>query len=168
MEIDKDHKFYGAALLQIAEYPQFTAINAYKPSGKSARCSFIINADIGIYLRYRSEPDPTRHSEYSFHFNQSNLYELEELDKRFERVFIAFICGEAKGICCIPYAILLDLIVDRLDAKDEVEDTYTVLVTAHTGQSFRVYVNNPGKRNETTGKKYTFTRTSFPKCLFVG
>lgn len=168
MEIDKDHKFYGAALLQIAEYPQFTAINAYKPSGKSVRCSFIINADIGIYLKYRSEPIPTRHSEYSFQFSQSNLDELEELDKRFERVFIVFICDEAKEICCIPYAVLLDLIVNRFDAKGEVEDTYTVLVTAHTGQSFRVYVNNPGKRNEITGEKHIFTRTSFPKCLFVG
>lgn len=167
MEIDKDHKFYGAALLQIAEYPQFTAINAYRPYGKIARCSFIVDADIGIYLKYRSEPNMTRHSEYSFQFNQSNLDELEELSKRFERVFIVLICDEAKGICCISYTKLLDLVIDRLDAKEEIEDTYTILVTAYAGQSFRVYVNSPEKRNETTGKQYIVARNSFPKCLFA-
>ena len=167
MAIDKDHKYHGAALLQIAEYPQFTAINAYKSSGKISRSSFVINADIGIYLRYRSEPDPTCHSEYSFQFNQNNLEELEELDKRLERVFIVLICDEAKGICCIPYTILLDLIMGRLDAKDDVEDIYTILVTAQARQSFRVYINCPGKRNTMVGKRHTVARTSFPKCLFA-
>ena len=167
MEIDKDHKYYGAALLQIAEYPVFTAINAYRTLGELSRCSFVINADIGIYLRYRSEPSPTCHSEFSFHFNQNNLDELEELDKRLEQVFIVLICDEAKGICCIPYKTLLDLVVERFDAKNVVEDVYTILVTAQARQSFHVYINCPGKRNTTIGKTYTIARNSFPKCLFI-
>jgi len=164
--IDKDHKYYGAALLQIAEYDQFTAINAFKSLGKTTRCSFIINADIGVYLRYRSEPNPTCHSEFSFQFNQSNLEELEELNKRMARVFIVLICDEAKGICCIPYETFLDLVIKRFDAKDDVENIYTVLVTAQVRQSFHVYINCPGKRNTMIGKKHIVGRTIFPKCLF--
>lgn len=116
MTIDKEDKYYGAALIQIAEYEQFTAINSFRPLGKPSRCSFVINADIGIYLRYRSEVNPTRHSEFSFHFNGSNLEDLEELDRRSGRVFIGLICDEAREVCCIPYAKLLDLITERFDA----------------------------------------------------
>ncbi len=164
--IDKDHKYYGAALLQIAEYDQFTAINAVKFLGKTTRCSFVINTGIGIYLRYRSETNPTCHSEFSFHFNQNNLEELEELNKRMEHVFIVLICDEAKGICCIPYEMFCDLVDKRRKAKDEIENIYTILVTAQARQSFHVYINCPGKRNTIISGKHVVPRTTFPKCLF--
>ena len=32
MRIDKDHLYYGAAVIQIAEHPSFTAINDFKGS----------------------------------------------------------------------------------------------------------------------------------------
>ena len=56
MKINDDHMYHGAALTQIAEHPQFTAINAFKHANRPSRSAFRINDDIGVYLKYASKP----------------------------------------------------------------------------------------------------------------
>ena len=40
MKINDDHMFHGAALTQIAEHHQFTAINGIRIGKKLSRCAF--------------------------------------------------------------------------------------------------------------------------------
>ena len=117
-------------------------------------------------MKYRVAPTSTRYSEYIFKFTQSNLEELSELDLRLERVFIVLICGEAKEICCFPYETFIEMIAERMEAKGEDEDDYTVLVTAPPNQQLQVYINYPDKKNTIAGQRHIVSRDSFPKCLF--
>ena len=67
MKINDDHMYHGAALTQIAEHEQFTAINAFEHGGKTSRSAFIVNHDIGVYLKYAGKP-VGRYKEYQFTF----------------------------------------------------------------------------------------------------
>ena len=116
MTIDDEHMFHGAALIQIAEDPQFTAINSFKlPSGVS-RSAYRINDDIGVYLKYANKPTPA-YQEYGFTFQQQHLDELAEIAKMTERVFAALVCVKARQICCLSYGQLTKLIDARKNAK---------------------------------------------------
>ena len=50
MKINDDHMYHGAALIQIAEHPQFTAINSFPHDGHASRSAFLVNLDIGMGL----------------------------------------------------------------------------------------------------------------------
>ncbi len=164
MKINDDHMYHGAALIQIAEHPQFTAINAFKYKKGISRSSFAVNDLIGVYLKYASQPTQP-HQEYVFNFNQPHLDELKDLRKQKEKVFLGLVCVGAKQICCISYERLHDLIMKRADAKGQQEDTYSVLVTVLDGRRFRVYANAPGERNKKLGE-IMIPRSDFPGCLF--
>ena len=56
MKIADDHMYHGAALLQIAEHPRFTAINSIEVSDQKSRSAYRINDNIGIFLKYASKP----------------------------------------------------------------------------------------------------------------
>lgn len=56
MRINKDHKYHGAALTQIAEHTAFSAINAFEDDLAKSRCAFRVNGDIGIYIKYNAKP----------------------------------------------------------------------------------------------------------------
>lgn len=116
MRIDDNHKFHGAALIQIAEDPHFTAINAVRFDGQPAHDVFRINDDIGVYLKYSQKPIG-KYKEYLFNFKQEHLEMLKKLATTTERVFVALVCVNGREICCLPYQRLLELIGRRRKDK---------------------------------------------------
>ncbi len=165
MKVNNDHMYHGAALTQIAEHPEFTAINAFKTDTGISRSTFRINDDIGIYLKYATEPKGPYH-EYRFTFSTENLRELKDIAAKTTHVHLALVCVQDRQICCLSYEKLLELIQRRRDAKGMDEDQYTVLVTVHAGKSFRVYINTPGAKKKTEGKPLVIPRDDFPDKLF--
>ena len=56
MKIGNEHLYHGAVLNQIAEHPQFTAINALRVGGETSRSAFKINNDIAVYIHKIRDP----------------------------------------------------------------------------------------------------------------
>lgn len=63
MRIQDEHLYHGAALNQIAEHKEFTAINAFKLKGKTSGSAFRINDSAVVYLKYAKAPNKS-YSEY--------------------------------------------------------------------------------------------------------
>ena len=101
MTIRNRHLYHGAALTQIAEHSQFTAINGiWSDNGSVPRGAFLINDRIVIYVKYASEPGPQ--DDYIFTFTQSQKEGIAHLDNSHRgRVFIVLVCVEDREICCI-------------------------------------------------------------------
>lgn len=165
MKINDDHMYHGAALTQIAEHPQFTAINAFKVAGVTSRSAFKINNDIGVYLKYATKPKPP-FSEYVFNFNSGHLAELVALRKWGPSVFLGLVCVKARQICCLKYADFETLVEARKKARGSSETQYILLATAPARKSFRVYVNAPGKRKVKLAKEVIVSRNVFPGAIF--
>jgi len=165
MKIHDDHMYHGAALTQIAEHPQFTAINGFLVNGSLSRSSFRINNDVGVYLKYAAKPFG-RYKEYRFTFTSDNLEELTALAKKTDRVFAALVCIKHREVCCLPYTELLKLREKRREEKGTSEDQYVVLVNLEKNQSFRVYINAPGVKGKLLGKPVIIPRNDFPNALF--
>ena len=166
MKIDDNHMYHGAALLQIAEHPMFTAINTIEISGQRSRSAYLINDGIGIFLKYASEP--SKIGEYAFTFTNDQLRELDEVASRIgntANTFIALVCVKAREIACLTLDQLLALVERRRKKKGTDEEQYVVLVTATQGQSLRAYINVPGRKGFSLGK-ITVSRKSFPEVLF--
>lgn len=165
MKIDDDHMYHGAALMQIAEHEQFTAINSFK--GKLAQYEnvFRINGDIAVYLKYASNPTQTHH-EYVFTFNKAHRAELEAISNAVPKTFLALVCVKAREVCCLTYAQLLLLIERRRKDVGHVEDQYTLLVTAQKNEGLHAYVNKSHARNTKLGKDIIVSRNAFPDDLF--
>lgn len=166
MRIDDDHMYHGAAITQIAEHPQFTAINAFKTGPEVSRSGFRVNDDIGVFLKYATNPKPP-YSEYLFTFKAEHLDELEKMAGSVSRVFVALVCVMDRQICCLSRDHLRDLVERRVAAKGAQEDQYTILVTLPKGKSFRVNVNAPGVKKKTLGKATIISRNDFPGALFA-
>src|SRR5262245_34382012 len=115
MRIDDDHQFHGAALMQIAEHPHFTAINAVSLNGSVAHNAFRINDNIGVYLKYSSVP-VSKYREYRFTFSSEHLNLLQVLASATGRVFVALVCIKGREICALSYQSLLELIGRRQKA----------------------------------------------------
>lgn len=164
MKINDDHMYHGAALTQIAEHPQFTAINAFKHNCTTSRSSFIINTDIGVYLKYATKSIKP-FNEFRFTFLESHLEELKVLVSRFEKVYLGLVCVRAKQICSISYRQFMNFLAERREAKGSRESIYTIIVTVPKGKRFRVYVNQPGERKTSLGV-VRIPRNTFPGCLF--
>lgn len=166
MKITYEHRYHGAALNQIAEDPHFTAINVFKPHGQVSRSAFRVNDDIGVYLKYCSDPTGRSH-EYKFTFQKEHVDELAELATKCDRVFLALVCVKDGHICCLPYDKFLKLVQARQASKGADEDQYQILVTLPAGKAFRVYVNvnPPGVRKKRLGK-INIPRNAFPASLF--
>jgi len=165
MKINDDHMYQGAALTQIAEDPQFTAINAFKTAGAISRSAFKVNADIGVYLKYASKPKAP-FNEYVFTFSGDHLAELKSLKRKSGSAFLALVCVKERQICGLRYEEFMQLIDARKKAKGSSENQYTLLVTIPAGKSFRVYVNAPGKRKTMLGKSVIVSRNGFPGIIF--
>ena len=165
MKINDDHMYHGAALTQIAEHPQFTAINAYKVGNDVSRSAFRINDDIGVYLKYAGKAKAP-YNEYVFTFNTEQLGELASIAATVSHVYVALVCVGGRHICCLPQPDLNALIQKRRNAKGEEEDQYIILVTLPEGKAFRVYVNAPGKRKKLLGKQLLIPRNDFPNKIF--
>ena len=164
MKIHDDHMYHGAALTQIAEHPQFTAINAFKNDADTSRCGFLINQDIGIYLKYATTKTKA-FDEFVFTFTREHIAEIDLLSQKAAKTFIVFVCVHAKEICCIRRTELHNLIAKRRAARGCEEDIYTILVTVPNGKSCRVYMNQPGKRKTSLGV-IIVSRNRFPNEIF--
>jgi len=165
MRIHDDHLYHGAALIQIAEHQQFTAINALKLKNKILRTAYKVNDDIGVYLKYTRRPTKT-FREYRFTFNNDHLKELSDISDVINSLFLALVCVKAREVCCLSYRKFTALIKRRKRAKKADEDQYTLLVTIPQGKSIRVYVNAPGEKKTILGKQLIVPRNSFPMKLF--
>src|SRR5580698_6191161 len=116
MKINQDHLYHGAALTQIAEHPTFKAINELSLQGVRSRSAFLINTDIGLYLKYATKPKGP-FKEFIFTFHQEHLKELQVIKTRSRALYIGLICVKAAQICCITYEALLELIAERKQEK---------------------------------------------------
>jgi len=164
MKINDDHLYHGAALTQIAEHPSFKAINAYAQNGVRSRSAFLINTDIGIYLKYASEAVGA-YDEFIFTFHQHHLKELSELVDKTAKVFVGLVCISERHICCLAYETLLSMIKARQRENGGPENSYTVLVTLKKGQRFRAYMSIPGRKKMKMCEQI-IPRDDFPDCVF--
>ena len=166
MRINDDHMYHGAALTQIAEYPEFKAINAFElEGGEKSSSAFTINQNTGVYLKYSSRP--TRgFQEYVFTFTRAHFDELKSLGTHYgPRVFVVLVCIEAKEICVLTLKELRGHRERRERAFGGPEPQYQLLVTVPPNKSFRVYMNAPGKKG-TLLKQQIVNRNSFPRTIF--
>lgn len=164
MKIRTEHKYIGAALMQIAEHEQFTAINAMKIKGDSINNAFKINNNIGLLCKYASEPNGG--GEYLFTFPSDHVDAVAKIAKHNDHAFIALICIEDAEICCLTVDQFNTLIDSRKKSAGRDEDLYQILVTAEQGNSLRAYVNAAGKKGKVAGKKLVVTRKAFPNEIF--
>jgi len=165
MKIQEEHKFHGAALIQIAEHPRFTAINPLVLSGKSMKNFYRINDKIAVYLRYANTTTRT-HKEHVFTFNQEHFNTLHSVLDTVDEIFIVFVCAIGKEICCVPYFELLTMKFDRDGYSTIKTKSYSFMVTVQKGKQMRLYQNQPGTRNTILDKSLLVKRKSFPDILF--
>jgi hypothetical protein len=164
MKIDDDHFYHGAALIQIAEYPQFKAINSLKLNKRVLRTAYRVNDNIGVYFKYARRPTK-RYKEFYFTFHKEHLKELSDISRVVNKLFLGLICVTGKEICCLLYSQFDKLIQRRRKAKKADEDQYLILVTIPQGKSLRVYVNPPGEKGKMLGEMI-IPRRNFPDRLF--
>ena len=165
MKINDDHMFHGAVLTQIAEHPQFTAINGIRNGEKLSRCAFRVNDSIGVFLKYASEPTQP-YKEYIFNFGRDAKKELNTLNDISEKVFISLVCVNDRQICCISYEEFDNWIKKRQQKLGKKESTSTILVRLQKGKSFRVNMNEPGRRGKYLEGTQVVARNRFPNALF--
>ena len=165
MKINDDHLYHGAALTQIAEHPQFTAINAVRIGDTVSRSAFRINDSIGVFLKYANEPKPPAH-DYIFTFSKANKDELTKLATQSDKLFIAMVCIEDRHICCIEYAEFQMWLQKRQRALEHAEDSSTILIGLPKGKEFRLNMNQPGRRKVYLDKPLLVPRNLYPNVLF--
>lgn len=165
MRIHDRHQFHGAALIQIAEHPAFTAINAFRYGGTKSTNAYTINDNIGVYLKYATKSHG-KYEEFVFTFAREHLEELAALKARQDQTFIALVCWSAKEVCAVPYKLLRSLVAEREQLSGAKEDSYTIYVRAPERASFRVYISPPGQKNRSLGESI-ISRNAFPADLFV-
>jgi hypothetical protein len=168
MSISVKDMNHGAALIQIAEWPTFKAINSFEPKkGQKSSAAFIVNTDTGIYFKYGS--NPTRaFKEYSFVFNESNFEELDALKAKYgDRVYVILVCVKAKEVCILKFSDLEEKRDEREREKGAPESQYQLLVAVRPRKSFRVYMNAPGVK-KTSLAQTVINRNDFPAELFNG
>lgn len=164
MKIQDEHLYHGAALIQIAEDPRFTAINSLKLSGKAINSAYRINDQIAVYFKYAVKPHG-KYKEYLFNFKSDQIQQIRKISSTYE-THLALVCVGAREVCAISADMLSDLISSRQKAFGGNEDQYTLLVTVPKGKSMRVYVNHPGKKATLLGKERVISRSSFPEVIF--
>ncbi|MGM0693362.1 MAG: hypothetical protein ACQEUN_08115 [Pseudomonadota bacterium] len=164
MKINDDHMYHGAALTQVAEHEQFTAINAFESGYGISRSSFLINHDVGLFIKYATNPKGP-YKEYVFTFNNSHLKELEEVEARSNRTFIALVCVKDRQVCCLSKEELSKMVEEREQEKGAKEASYNVLVTCPKNKKLRAYMNAPGKK-KTKLTDHLLSRNAFPGVLF--
>ena len=166
MKIDDDHLYHGAALIQIAEHPNFTAINSLREPRVSLRNTFLINDRIKVYLKYATK-SKGKLAEYCFSFKKDHLKELAIIAGIHpQNLFISLVCVKGREICCIRYMELMELVHARREDAGKEEEQYTILVTLPRKMNFRVYVNAHGTKNRYCSEPIKIPRNFFPNCLF--
>ena len=157
--------YHGAALIQIAEHPKFTAINSFKYKKTVYKNAYTINNDSTLYLKYASKPKRP-HNEYGFNFTNENLEELKKINKKAQKLYLGLVLVDDREICCLKYKELKRLIRSRKNILKKDEEQYTVLITAEAKKQLRAYINKPNVKNERTSVLLVIKRNDFPKALF--
>ena len=116
MKIDDNHMYHGAALLQIAEHPRFTAINTIEVLGQKSRNVYRINDSYGIFLKYASKPSENL-GEYAFTFTDAHLEELDAVSSRMTKTVIALVCVKDREIAGLTFPQLEKLVELRREKK---------------------------------------------------
>ena len=164
MKINADHLYHGAALNQIAEHEQFTAINALEIQGRTSRSAFKINNKTSVYIKYSTKPIGA-YNEYKFTFRKEHLKELKKINEIGDDLHLALVCYKDREICCIPYLTLADMIKKHQQAAGKKKSQYQLLATLKPREAFRVYMNDPRKKGGILGES-KIRRNRFPKALF--
>ena len=168
MKIEDQHLYHGAALTQIAENDEFTAINPLDLLGKRLSSAFRINDNIGVYLKYNAvKPKPN--GEFPFTFSQDSLKELAGMAEHLhlKKVFVVLVCYKAREGCVVTLQRLKEMVATREKAAGKAEDQYVLLVTAPKNSQLRLYLNVPGKKGKLLKNTETkVPRNSFPAVLF--
>jgi hypothetical protein len=168
VKLEDQHLYHGAALTQIAEDDEFTAINPLDLMGKRLSSAFRINDNIGVHLKYNSVK-PKANGEFPFTFSQDNLKELTGMTEQLQlkKVFVVLVCFVAREVCVVTLQRLREMIAIREQAAGKTEDQYVVLVTAPKNSKLRVYLNAPGTKGKLLRNTETkVARNSFPGVLF--
>jgi len=165
MNIDNDHMYHGAALMQIAEHPKFTSINSLKVKKQIIENGFVINDGIAVLLKYASK-QTGKYQEYKFGFTLDNIKDMMRISRSTKSLYLALVCVESREICCLSYENCSKLIQRRRAEKGADEDQYQILVTAPKGKSLRVYVNAPGVKKKLLGEPMIVGRSEFPEMIF--
>jgi hypothetical protein len=163
MRIDDDHLYHGAALIQIAEHPEFTAINSIKIRGRAFRSAFRINDDVGIYLKYRKSVNDL--DEYTFTFLESHIDELRQLAAVVPRLFLVLVCVDGREICCTGYGTFRKLLEQRRFFERVKHKTFTLVVRLRDHERFHVYANKPHRKGIMLGHRIV-PRSGFPARIF--
>lgn len=164
MKITDEHQFHGAALCQIAEHEQFTAINAVHFGGIVSRSAYRINDSIFTYLKYCTYKNAN--GEFVFTFTDQNKSELADLAKKGKKVFLVLVCIESREICVYEYGKFLRTLAKREKIQGGPDNATTLLVELEPNKSFRVFMNYPGKKNLMIGQPDVVARKDFPNVLF--
>jgi hypothetical protein len=165
MKIRIEHQNLGAALLQIAEHPQFTAINSLQIKTTKINNAFLINTNTALFLKYASGPN-NNSSEYIFTFSAEQMGNIKNMHISYAKLFFGLVCVEDREICCLTYDQFATMIQERKSLAKQDEESYQILVTVKQGGSLRAYMNAPGKKGQTAGEALVITRKSFPEALF--
>jgi len=164
VKIRLEQQNIGAAVMQIAEHEQFTAINTLKLNGKDIPNAFLVNHDTAVLCKYASEPNSI--GEYAFTFNEENMKNIDELNGKYEKIFFGLVCVEDAEICCLSKAQFKQLIENRNESAGSTELNYSIMATIKPGASFRAYVNAAGRKGHFAGNTITIARKDFPEAIF--
>ncbi|ADN00376.1 hypothetical protein [Dickeya dadantii] len=165
MKIRLEHQYIGAAIMQIAEHDQFTAINYIDVNGRKINNAFFINNHCVIFCKYATEHNIN--GEYVFTFNKDHIEQIEDIkEQKSVEVYICLVCISASEICCLSKNQYDQLINNRRKSKGNDEEKYNILVTAPSGRSLSAYVNAAGKKMEYAGNPIKISRNSFPDIIF--
>ena len=102
--------FHGAALINLIHNNKIYSIVTY-PSAYNA--SYVINNGIGIYIKYSKK----RISPWRFTFLIEHQDEIQEMQKKYEKLYILLVCND-DGIVCLDFA-QLKLILDHFHKDAE-------------------------------------------------
>jgi hypothetical protein len=86
--------YHGAVLVRIIHDNVFDSIKSFSDNNSS----YIVNKNIGLYIKYSGK----RMSPWTFTFSDVHIDEIKELDSKFNKAFVVFVCNE-NGICCLNF-----------------------------------------------------------------
>jgi hypothetical protein len=129
MPIDHKDFMHGAALVAIADSPEFTALN--KASTKYGH--YIVNHDRNVFIKYS---DGNGTGDYSFTFHPDDKQRIQDIPAT-ALVHIVLVCGKE-----VITGLSRDELGELIDRRSPA--TETVKVQAATGKQLRL--SGPGGR----------------------
>jgi len=81
-----------------------------KPFSPSSNASYIVNENIGIYIKYSSK----RMTPWRFTFKKEHQKEIDLMKKNFKEVFLVLVCND-DGVVCLSYQELKKILDSQLD-----------------------------------------------------